>query len=253
LVFLLSNYGNVYNQIETMNKIKVSLAWSGGKDSAFALWSLLKDERYEVVSLHTTFGEESRRVGLHGIHESLIQQQAESIGLPLDKLYYPASQTNAAYEKVMSGYLEELKKRGVSHIAFGDIFLEDLKKYREDQLRGMGMECVFPLWGKDTKSLLEEFLGHGFKTLVCAADAALFEENQVGKELGLELVQNAKKPIDPCGENGEFHTFCFDGPIFQKPVDFDLGETISKGYKFKTDDGVEHSKKFWFKELKGLD
>lgn len=235
------------------HKTKISFAWSGGKDSALALWKLMQDGKYEVVCLHTTFGEDTKRVGLHGIHESLIQQQAESIGLPLDKLYYPASQTNAAYEKTMSEYLESLEERGVNHIAFGDIFLEDLKKYREAQLEEKGFKGVFSLWGGDTQELLDEFLESGFQTLVCAADADIFEEGHVGEQLSQGLIQGLKKPIDPCGENGEFHTFCFDGPIFEKPVRFEKGETITKKYTFKTDDGVEHSKQFWFKELKVLD
>lgn len=234
-------------------KIKISIAWSGGKDSALALWKLMQDESYEVVNLHTTFGEETKRVGLHGIHESLIQKQAESIGLPLDRLYYPASQSNAAYEKMMSSYLDVLRKKGVHHIAYGDIFLEDLKKYRETQLDEKGFKGVFPLWAKDTQNLLGEFLDMGFQTLVCAADADIFAEDQVGELLSQSLINQLKKPIDPCGENGEFHTFCFKGPIFEKPVVFQLGETISKNYTFKTDDGEEHSKRFWFKELRDLD
>lgn len=236
-----------------MNKKKVSFAWSGGKDSALALYKLMQDDKYEVVALHTTFGEDTKRVGLHGIHESLIQKQAEAIGLPLDSLYYPASQTNEAYEKVMSSYLDELEKRGVTYIAFGDIFLEDLKKYREAQLEVKGFKGVFPLWGANTQKILDEFFEAGFKTIVCAADGDLFDKTQVGELLTNKLIQEVQTPIDPCGENGEFHTFCFDGPIFKYPIAFKRDETISKTYDFKTSDGKEHHKHFWFKELLVLD
>src|SRR5690606_27689543 len=128
-----------------MEKIKISLSWSGGKDSAFALWKLLNDERYEVVGLHTTFGEESRRVGMHGIHEELIDAQAAALDLRLDKIYYPASGDNAVYEKAMGEYLTDLESAGIKHIAYGDILLEDLKRYREEKLAERDFLGVFPL------------------------------------------------------------------------------------------------------------
>ncbi|MCH7415631.1 diphthine--ammonia ligase [Belliella sp. R4-6] len=232
-----------------MKKIKISMSWSGGKDSAFALWKLMNDPRYEVVRLHTTFGEESRRVGMHGIQESLIEKQAESIGMDLDKIYYPASGDNKEYETAINSYLDTLKTEGIETIAYGDIYLEDLKAYREQQLSKRDFKAIFPLWKKDTAQTARDFIAAGFQTLICAADADLIEEKWVGSIFNLEFLKNLPYKIDPCGENGEFHTFCYDGPIFQHPIAVSKKQTISKSYHFKTDEGKEIEKKFWFAEL----
>lgn len=225
------------------------MSWSGGKDSAFALWKLMNDPRYEVTRLHTTFGEESRRVGMHGIHESLVEQQTKSIGLPLDKIYYPASGNNDEYEKAINTYLDKLKVENIETIAYGDIFLEDLKIYREQQLAKRDFNALFPLWKKDTNEVAEDFIASGFQTFICAADADLIEEKWVGELFSLEFLKNLPEKVDPCGENGEFHTFCFDGSIFQDPIAAIKKQTISKSYHFKTEEGKEIEKKFWFAEI----
>lgn len=225
------------------------MSWSGGKDSAFALWKLMKDPRYEVTRLHTTFGEESRRVGMHGIHEILVEKQAESIGLPLDKIYYPSSGNNDEYEKAINTYLDILKTEDIETIAYGDIYLEDLKIYREQQLAKRDFKALFPLWKKDTKEVAENFIAAGFQTLICAADADLIEEKWVGELFSLEFLKNLPEKVDRCGENGEFHTFCFDGPIFQDPIAVIKKQTISKCYHFKTEESKEIEKKFWFAEI----
>ncbi len=229
--------------------IQISLSWSGGKDSAFALWKLQQDSRYRVVRLHTTFGEETRRVGLHGIHEKLIEQQAEAIGLPLDKIYYPASGDNQAYEKAMNFYLDELETADIQHIGYGDIFLEDLRKYREDQLASRNFNAVFPLWKMDTTLLAAKFIESGFQTIICAADADKIGEDWIGKIFVHEFLKNLPVNVDPCGENGEFHTFCFDGPIYKMPIPFGKGKVVSKSYKFKKEDGIAAEKKYWFQEV----
>ncbi|MGY6742219.1 MAG: Dph6-related ATP pyrophosphatase [Cecembia sp.] len=233
--------------------ISVSLAWSGGKDSAYALHLLKMTPGYQVVRLHTTFGEETRRVGLHGIHESLIQKQASLIGLPLDSIYYPASGDNQAYEHAMSNYFKKLNALGIAHIGFGDIYLEDLKQYREKQLEKAGMQPVFPLWGKNTLQTANEIIQSGFLTLICAADADKIGEGWVGKAFSKEFLDALRPDVDPCGENGEFHTFCIDGPIFSKKVPIELGETLKKGYSFQDSDGKLHEKQFWFKNIKLID
>lgn len=225
------------------------MSWSGGKDSAFALWKLMNNPRYEVTRLHTTFGEESRRVGMHGIHESLVEQQAKSIGLPLDKIYYPSSGNDDEYEKAINKYLDILKTEDIETIAYGDIYLEDLKIYREQQLAKRDFKALFPLWKKDTKEVAENFLTEGFQSLICAADAASIEEKWVGELFSLEFLKNLPEKVDPCGENGEFHTFCFDGPIFQDRIAAIKKQTISKSYHFKTEEGKEIEKKFWFAEI----
>ena len=233
--------------------IPVSLAWSGGKDSAYALHLLDMTPGYQVVRLHTTFGEETRRVGLHGIHESLIQKQASLVGLPLDSIYYPASGDNRAYEKAMSDYFKRLKVLGIDHIGFGDIYLEDLKHYREKQLEQAGIRPVFPLWGKDTLQMVNEIIQSGFLTVICAADADKIEQDWMGKVLDREFLNALRPDIDPCGENGEFHTFCVDGPIFSEKVPIELGEILMNDYSFHDSEGNLHRKQFWFKNIKLID
>ena len=233
-----------------MEKIKISLSWSGGKDSAFALWKLLNDERYEVAGLHTTLGEESCRVGMHGIHEELIDAQAAALGLRLDKIYYPASGDNAAYEKAMEKYLLGLDSDGVKHIAYGDILLEDLKQYREEKLAEKGFSGIFPLWGSDTKALAEEFLQSGFKTKICAADADKISKDWVGGDFDREFLAQLPLDVDPCGENGEFHSFCYDGPIFSKALDISCKAVIQQSYDILLENGDKEKKIYWFGEIK---
>ena len=232
-----------------MKKVKISVSWSGGKDSAFALWKLLNDERYEVAGLHTTLGEESCRVGMHGIHEELIDAQAAALGLRLDKIYYPASGDNAAYEKAMEKYLLGLDSDGVKHIAYGDILLEDLKQYREEKLAEKGFSGIFPLWGSDTKALAEEFLQSGFKTKICAADADKISKAWVGGDFDREFLAQLPADVDPCGENGEFHSFCYEGPIFSKPLDISYKEVIQRSYDIALENGDRSKKDYWFAEM----
>lgn len=232
-----------------MDKIKVSLSWSGGKDSAFALWKLITDNRYEVIGLHTTFGEDSRRVGMHGVHESLIVSQAEALGLRLDKIYYPASGDNAAYEKAMGEYLSTIEAEGIKHIAYGDILLEDLKKYREEKLAERGFLAVFPLWGSNTKALAGEFIQAGFKTKICAADADKISKDWLGKDYDEEFLEHFTGEVDPCGENGEFHSFCYDGPVFSQPIAIRCKKVIQKAYDIVLENGEKDNKRYWFAEL----
>jgi uncharacterized protein (TIGR00290 family) len=231
------------------NPIKVSLSWSGGKDSAFTLFHLLQDERYEVVSLHTTFGEESRRVGMHGIHEDLIVLQAKALNLPLLKIYYPASGDNQAYEKAMDRFTDLLISDGIAHIAYGDIFLPDLRKYREDQLAKKSLKALFPLWEKDTSLLAEDFINQGFKTIICAADADKVAPDWVGKEFSHEFLASLPEAVDPCGENGEFHSFCYGGPIYKESLRVKIGDKIKKSYSFKYADDTAGEKWFWFVDV----
>lgn len=231
------------------SKIPVSLSWSGGKDSAFALWHLLQDDRYEVRRLHTTLGGQSRRVGMHGIPEELIEVQAASLRLPLDKLYFPSSGDNRAYEKAINSYLDQLQAEGIRHLGYGDIFLEDLRKYREDQLASRGFVGVFPLWQKPTAQLANSFIEAGFKTRICAADADLIDKSWVGKDFDLDFLASLPDSIDHCGENGEFHTFCYEGPIFAKAIDVEVEKIISQSYDISLSDGGMRKKYFWFAEL----
>lgn len=229
--------------------VKISLSWSGGKDSAFALWHLSQDERYDVQRLHTTFGESTRRVGMHGISEELIEQQAASIGLPLDKIYYPASGDNHAYEKAINSYLDQLEKEEIRHLGYGDIFLEDLRKYREDNLASREFTAVFPLWNKPTKELADAFIKAGFKTVICAADATLIDKDKVGRDFDSEFLDSLPGSVDPCGENGEFHSFCYAGPIFCNSIAISVERLVEQSYDIQLENGEQQKKRFWFADI----
>ncbi|MGY6558412.1 MAG: Dph6-related ATP pyrophosphatase [Nitritalea sp.] len=227
----------------------VSMSWSGGKDSALALYYMQLDPRYEVVSLHTTFGEETRRVGMHGVRLEVIERQADALGLPLKPLFYPASGDNGAFEACMRHFYQDCQQQGIQHIAFGDIYLEELRKYREQLLRPFGLEPVFPLWGKGTDTLMREFLAQGFVTAICALDLDKLPEEYAGETLSFELLETLPPDVDPCGENGEYHTLCIDGPIFKRTCQVLKGDKLLQEYHYRTSDGQEHKKRFLFHEF----
>jgi uncharacterized protein (TIGR00290 family) len=235
------------------SKKKVTISWSGGKDSALALYQALQDKSIHIVGLHTVFNATNHRVGLHGIHESLIDKQAHASGLPLTKLYLPESQTHEEYRKVMTTFFDQCKSDGVSAVVFGDIFLQDLKDFREELLSVSGLTGIYPLWKQPSGSLMNEFLSLGFKTIVCAADARYFSIEDVGRTIDRQFVADLHRDVDVCGENGEFHTFVYEGPIFKAPVKFIAHEKITRSYKYKitTSSGeiIEESKQFFFQEL----
>ena len=240
-----------YKEVE--NKTKVAVSWSGGKDSAIALWHLLQDKRYEVVCLFTVFDESLRRVGMHGIPEHLVERQAEAIGFPLKKLYLSASGDHQAYERLMRRNFKELRKEGVSQVMFGDIFLGDLKDYRDKMLNEAGLEGIYPLWQKDTEELVRQFIKMGFKTAICAANKAYFSPEALGKTMDEKFIAEVPVGVDASGENGEFHTFAFDGPIFKHAVEFILGNVVEKTYEYKiiNEHGVEELQRttFIFREF----
>jgi uncharacterized protein (TIGR00290 family) len=240
-----------YRKVE--NKLKVAVSWSGGKDSAQALWYLLQDDRYQVVHLFTVFDKELRRVGLHGIPEHLIEQQAKAIGLHLKKLYLPSSEDHRAYEELMVQNFNELREEDIRHVMFGDIFLDDLKSYRDQMLEKAGLVGVYPIWKKDTEPLVRQFISLGFKTALCAANAKYFSSSALGSTINDNFLAQLPVGVDPGGENGEFHTFVFDGPIFKHPVDFAMGKVVQKTYEYKTinKEGEEEMQKttFLFREF----
>lgn len=228
-------------------KKKVSVSWSGGKDSAFALHKIIQQGALEVLSLHTSFNDQLRRVGMHGTPENLIELQASAIGLPLHKVYIPAGSTNDEYEKGMLTFYRQQKEAGIEAIVFGDIFLEDLKAYRDQLLAKAGLEGIYPLWQKDTRQLIHNFLATGFKTTICAADAKHFPREAAGKRIDEAFISQLPAEVDPCGERGEFHTFVSEGPIFKQAVPFQLGEVVGKSYGMGKD--TSKSIDFWFADI----
>jgi uncharacterized protein (TIGR00290 family) len=209
----------------------ILFSWSGGKDSALALHALLQDAQWEVVGLLSSVADEFRRVSHHGVREELLDAQAESIGLPLDKLRIPASGgpcTNGQYEALIGAKLAGYAQRGVLHVGHGDLFLADLRAYRERNLAKLGMTGVFPLWGRDTKQLVADFVAAGFRAVLCCVEGAKLDASFVGRELDLDLVADLPPGIDPCGENGEYHSFVYEGPIFRRPLAIESGQKVCR-------------------------
>lgn len=232
-------------------KQKAIFNWSSGKDSALALYKTLQGEKYEITSLLTSINEEFQRISMHGVSVSLLEKQAESLGFALIKLELPKDPSMEEYQELMNSTMNKIKSQGVTHSVFGDIFLEDLRKYREEQLQSIGMEAVFPLWKKNTSELIQEFLDLGFKTIVTSVNETYLDKTFAGRIIDENFIKDLPKNVDPCGENGEFHTFTFDGPIFKNPIDFEIGEVVKKTYpKPKSDESDEEGEYiFWFCDL----
>jgi len=225
---------------------KTYFNWSTGKDSSLALYYLLQDNSYSIDTLVTTVNSHYNRVSMHGLHISLLQKQAKAIGIPIQIIELPEQPTMEEYETIMHNALDRLKAKHYTHCVFGDIFLEDLKTYREQHLNKQNIKALFPLWKQDTVTLINTFIDLGFKAIVVCANANYFSENFVGKTITKELISNLPEDVDPCGENGEFHTFCYDGPIFKHPVPFTIGEKIYREYNTPNDDSKTG---FWFCDL----
>lgn len=240
-----------------MNRKPCIFNWSGGKDSALALYYLLQNPDYEVKYLVTTINDSLNRISMHGVRESLLLQQAASLGIPLYQIRLPEMPGMSVYDEIMHHHLTILKEEGITHSVFGDIFLEDLKAYREAKLQEVGMEAVFPLWQKDTKKLIHDFLNLGFKTVIACTQENLGA--YAGKVIDIALINSLPENIDPCGENGEFHTFVFEGPIFKNAITYTLGEKVFKSYPTpKNEDDVCFTKDdkpknlgFWYVDLVG--
>jgi uncharacterized protein (TIGR00290 family) len=232
-------------------KPKAIFNWSSGKDSALALYKILQDDRFEVTALLTSVNKEFQRISMHGVPVSLLEKQAENLELPLVKLELPAEPSMEEYRELMLKTMGEFKDQGVTHSVFGDIFLEDLRKYREDQLQSVGMRGIFPLWKINTTNLIHEFLDLGFKTIVTCVNETCLDKSFAGRIIDRDFLRDLPADVDPCGENGEFHTFTFDGPIFKDPVDFEIGETVKKTYpKPKSGDDEDNEDYiFWFCDL----
>lgn len=234
-----------------MMKPKAIFNWSSGKDSALALYKTLQEDQLEIISLLTSINKEFQRISMHGVPVSLLEKQAACLGFSLTKMELPKEPTMEEYRDIMGKTMTGIKAKGVTHSIFGDIFLEDLKKYREEQLETIGMKAVFPLWKKNTTELIYEFLDLGFKTVVTCVNETYLDKSFAGRIIDKDFIRDLPENVDPCGENGEFHTFTFDGPLFQNPISFHIGETVKKTYpKPKTDEESEEGEYvFWFCDL----
>jgi uncharacterized protein (TIGR00290 family) len=235
-------------------KEKVLFCWSGGKDSALCLYKLLRSGSYEVAALVTTISMAYKRVVMHGVSEELLEAQARSIGLPLEKVYMEESPDNSEYERKMEALLIKYREKGVRKVVFGDLFLEDLRAYREKNLSRLGMSGLYPLWisSEDkraaTAALLEEFMDLGFRTVTCCVDDAFFSEDMAGRYIDRDFIRLLPETADPCGENGEFHTFTVDGPIFRYPLNVRMGQKVYKPLKISGSENTS-TKGFWYCEL----
>ncbi|WP_343530890.1 diphthine--ammonia ligase [Pedobacter sp.] len=227
-----------------MDTIKSVFNWSGGKDSCLALHHILQNRRFEIKCLLTTVNDAFNRVSMHGVRESLLVQQAESLGIPLHQVRLPELPDMDTYELEMNKHLMQLKAEGITHAIFGDLFLADLKAYRESKLAEIGLKAEFPLWERDTREVLKEFLSLGYRTMVVCTQQGL--EDFCGRVIDESFIDDLPAGIDPCGENGEFHTFVFDGPLFKKPINFSLGEKVFKPYP--SPEG-EDTKGYWYVDL----
>ncbi|MDP2421478.1 diphthine--ammonia ligase [Sediminibacterium sp.] len=228
-----------------MKKIKAVFCWSGGKDSSLALYQVLQENTYQVVSLLTTLNAIHKRISMHGVREELLDMQAASIGLPLEKVWVSEA-SNEEYENNMELVLIGFKNEGVTHVIFGDIFLEDLREYREQKLSAVGLTGVFPLWKQDTRKLVSRFITQGFKTLTCCISTKWLDESFVGQEINQDFISRLPAGVDPCGENGEFHSFCYDGPLFKQSIEFEKGDKVFR--KMNSPDS-ENKSGFWFIDL----
>jgi uncharacterized protein (TIGR00290 family) len=228
--------------------------WSGGKDSALALYHCLRNPELDIRYLVTTVNDAVDRISMHGVRTELLIAQAESIGIPLYQIRLPEMPDMTTYDNTMRSHLEHFRQEGITHSIFGDIFLEDLKQYRDQRLAEVGMTGIYPLWKRDTHELINEFLSLGFGTVIACVQERL--ERIVGKEINPELILSLPADVDVCGENGEFHTFAFKGPIFSKEIKYKTGEKVFKEYKAPENaadscvtDTTKKSSGFWYCDL----
>jgi uncharacterized protein (TIGR00290 family) len=221
-----------------MTRTPLILSWSGGKDSALALAALRRDPRYEIVALLTAVTREYDRISIHGVRRSLLDAQAAALRLPVEEISLSPQSTNDAYEAAFCSAVESARRRypGVKHIAFGDLFLEDVRSYRERLLRRAGVEPLFPLWGMDTTLLARQFVRDGFVAHLVCVDTQQLDASFAGRQFDDALLADLPASVDPCGERGEFHTFVSAGPIFTTPLSVTRGATVLRDERFAYSD-----------------
>ncbi len=226
---------------------KAIFNWSGGKDSSLSLYYLLQSKEYDVRYLVTSVNSKFNRISMHGVRQELLRQQAESIGIPLHMIMMPEMPTMENYNEMMEQTLKTFKQEGIDYSVFGDIFLEDLKKYREERLALVGMKGVFPIWKIPSPKLVREFIDLGFKAVLVCVDEKVLDRSFVGRCLDDALLKDLPSKVDPCGENGEYHSFVYDGPVFNRPIAFDFGEVVHRDYAAPSAPAVHTG--FWYCDL----
>ena len=210
----------------------VLVSWSGGKDSAVALYELIKSQNYKIATLVTTLTADYDRISIHGVRRSLLEQQAAALGFPLEKVLISRNATNEEYETAMGQVLTRYRDAGITTVMYGDIFLEDLRKYREDKLAELGMTGIFPLWKRDTRELAQSLTTLGFKAITTCVDSQVLGRQFVGRLIDAQFLSELPPTVDPCGENGEFHSFVYAGPIFKEPIACTPGEIVLRENRF---------------------
>ena len=219
----------------TPNRTHTLLAWSSGKDSAWALHVLRQRADIEVVGLLTTINQVANRVAMHAVRDELLDRQAAAVGLPVTKVLIPSPCSNAAYEAAMDEALSAAKARGIAAVAFGDLYLEDIRRYREEKLAPSGVAPLFPLWLKDTRELSSEMVRSGLRATVTCVDPKQLDPSFVGRIYDAEFLKDLPEGVDPCGENGEFHSFAYQGPMFASPMKIVRGEIVERDGFFFAD------------------
>jgi len=216
------------SQSEGGARPKAWLAWSSGKDSAWALHTVRQSAEFEVVALLTTVNQTHSRVAMHAVRECLVEMQAAAAGLPLIKVPIPSQCTNEVYERAMGEAMARARAEGVLHVVFGDLFLEDIRAYREKQLAACGMTPIFPLWRRDTRELAEEMIAHGLSAYLTCVDPRKLDRSFAGRRFDAGFLRELPADVDPCGENGEFHTFANGGPMFKQAISVTAGEIVER-------------------------
>ncbi len=213
--------------------MRVWLSWSSGKDAAWALHELRRDAQVEVVGLLTTLNEEAERVAMHGVRRELLRAQARAVGLPAIEVDLPYPCPNGEYEARMAAACERAVAAGVQAVAFGDLYLEDVRRYREEMLAETPLEPLFPLFGRDTRALADEMIAAGLRAHLACVDSRKLDPSFAGRAFDGDLLRDLPADVDPCGENGEFHTFVHAGPMFAHPIPVSVGEVVDRdGFVF---------------------
>jgi len=212
------------------------MSWSGGKDSCLALHEIQKSSDYRVAALLTTITREYDRISMHGVRRALLERQATSLGLPLHQVLISKGANNEEYETAMAQAFNEYHQNGIDSVVFGDLFLEEIRAYRDQFLARHGMKGLYPVWQRNTTGFIKQFIELGFKAVLSCVDSKTLDKSFAGKTIDVDFISSLPANVDPCGENGEFHTFVYDGPNFAEPLNFSVGETIWRNG-------------FWFRDL----